>query len=811
MEDMSEFLSKTRVSHYSVRLSQILTSGLRFLLDSRLLFFLIALLLSRAVILNTVSPFALAFLATAWLGYRNHSLLIIGGAMIGSFTLGTEQGFFVFLSTLSLLLLLALFNNREGQKRFIPLFVFVSTFIPRMFLYSLSGLLTYYEWLLLFVEGILGVVLVLIFMQSIPLLFKRYHFTVRLKHEEVISLLILIASVLTGLVGITVYSIAFEQVFARLLVLSVALVGGAAIGSTVGVILGFILSLAELTNLYQLSLLAFSGLLGGLLKEGKKLGVSIGLLVGSLLVNVYGETEVFLTSIYESSLAILIFLILPSNLFLKLSRYIPGTEVYKQEQEQYLQKVRNITAKRVEQFSNVFAALSRSFLKPEEEGEIKTEEREMDYFLSEITEKTCQKCFMKERCWQRQFDKTYSLMSLLKKELTQGEMSYQTQLKFENYCVKSSQVIQVMKEELSIFDANQRLKKQVKDSKRLVADQLLGVSRVMDDFSKEILKEKELYDEQERQIVSGLKDLGIEVEKLDIFQLEKGNVDIEIVASFYEYHGEGEKVIAPFLSELLDELILIKEETLSPFPNGYCYLAFHSAKKFIVETGLAHAAKGGGLVSGDSFTELELGVGKKVLAISDGMGNGKRAKEESEETLRLLHQILKTGIPEQVAIKSINSILALRTTDEIYSTLDLSIMNLHNASVRCLKIGSSPSFIKRGDFLFQITASNLPIGIIEDFSVDIVQEQLKPGDLFIMMSDGIYDGPRIANKDGWFRKKLQRLEIDDPQHVADYLLEEVIRENEGHIFDDMTVLVAKIKRNTPKWSSIPVYSKTVHE
>jgi len=806
---MGEFISKMRLHDHSIRLPQFIMRGTRFLFSERLLFFLVALLLGRAVILNTVSPFSIAFLATIWAGYRKQSLLMIIGIILGSFTFAMTQGVFVSLSTLIFLLLVAFFDHPKRQRKLLPIFVFISVFIPRLFLYSMAGVLTFYEWLFLFVEGILGAVLVLIFMQSIPLLFKKsYSFTLSLKHEEVISLLILLASVLTGFIGFSLYGVAFEQVLARFLVLSVAFVGGAAIGSTVGVIIGFVLSLAHLTNLYQVSLLAFSGLLGGLLKEGKKLGVSIGLIVGTLLISVYGEAQFFQASFYESSMAILLFVLMPTTLFLRMSRYIPGTEVYEREQEQYLQKVRNITAKRVEQFSNVFAALSKSFIHEKGE-EVKAEiaERETDYFLSEITEQTCQQCFMKERCWKRQFDETYSLMALLKGELTNGELTPSTKRKFENYCVKSSQVFQVMREEVSIFDANQRLKKQVKDSKRLVADQLLGVSRVMDDFSKEILKEKELYDEQEAQIVAGLKDLGIEIEKLDIFQLEKGNIDIEIIAHFYHYHGEGEKVIAPFLSDLLDELILVKEETISPFPNGYCYLAFRSAKKFVVETGIAHAAKGGGLISGDSFTEMDLGVGKHVIAISDGMGNGKRAREESEETLRLLHQILKTGIPEQVAIKSINSILSLRTTEEIYSTLDLTIMNLHSGSIRCLKIGSSPSFIKRGDELFPISASNLPIGIIQDFSVDIVEEDLKSGDLLIMMSDGIYDGPMVSMKDAWFKEKISFLETDDPQHVADYLLEEVIRENDGNIFDDMTVIVTKINRNTPKWTSIPVYSK----
>ena len=48
-----------------------------------------------------------------------------------------------------------------------------------------------------------------------------------------------------------------------------------------------------------------------------------------------------------------------------------------------------------------------------------------------------------------------------------------------------------------------------------------------------------------------------------------------------------------------------------------------------METGIANAARGGGLISGDSYTLLELGTGKYAMAISDGMGKGKRAREAS--------------------------------------------------------------------------------------------------------------------------------------------------------------------------------------
>src|SRR5699024_9902492 len=101
---------------------------------------------------------------------------------------------------------------------------------------------------------------------------KRYQ--PALKSEELVCIIILIASILTGLIGWQIYGVQFEHVFSRYIVLTLAFVGGAAIGSTVGVVTGLILSLANVVNLYQMSLLAFSGLLGGLLQEGRKHGVS---------------------------------------------------------------------------------------------------------------------------------------------------------------------------------------------------------------------------------------------------------------------------------------------------------------------------------------------------------------------------------------------------------------------------------------------------------------------------------------------------------------------------------------------------------
>ena len=347
-----------------------------------------------------------------------------------------------------------------------------------------------------------------------------------------------------------------------------------------------------------------------------------------------------------------------------------------------MRKMRDVTAQRVAQFSNVFQALSNSFSSHDEKMEFEDIDRELDYFLGNVTEKTCQLCHRKDKCWTKNFTTTYDYMKQIMLEMEQRDEGVSQKLyrDFETYCIKPKKVIEVMDQELTFHQANQRLKKQVKESRKLVADQLLGVSEVMENFAKEIQRERENHHRQEELILEALQDFGIEIDNVDVYSLEQGNVDIEMTLPDYEGHGECEKIIAPMLSDILGENILVSKEEFAPDSTRIYHVTFRSAKTYTIETGVAHAAKDGGLISGDSYSTIELGGGKYAIAISDGMGNGERAHIESQETLQLLQKILQSGIEEKVAIKSVNSVLSLRTTDEIFSTLDLAMIDLQNAA-----------------------------------------------------------------------------------------------------------------------------------
>lgn len=782
-----------------------------FFIKKGFLLLLLGFLLGRALILSKLAPFSLPFFAAIYLLRREKAPLALAGIIGGAATLSILDAGFTFLMVFTFL---AVFRATKkwlpNEVRSLPFYVFFVLLVGKLAksFFTTNGL-SLYDGMMAGVEASLGFILTLIFLQSLPLLAanKRRQ---SLRTEEIVCLIILLASVLTGTIGWSVYDLSVEHVLSRYLVLLFAFVAGATVGSTVGVVTGLIFSLANVSSFYQMSLLAFSGLLGGLLKEGRKIGVSIGLFIATLLIGMYGAGGGNLSqTLLETGAAVLLFLLTPYGLTKKIARYIPGTPEYAAEQQQYMRKMRDVTAQRVAQFSNVFQALSKSFSTKELQADNEGSERELDYFLSNITEKTCQTCFKKEHCWTRNFDTTYEYMKTIMHEMDEnsGAISHKLSREWDKHCTRSKKVTDVIHQELTYFQANQKLKKQVQESRRLVADQLLGVSEVMGDFAKEIQRERENHHKQEEQILEALQEFGIQIEHVEIYSLEQRNVDIDMTIPYCQGHGECEKIIAPMLSDILGETIVVNSENCATYPNGFCHVTFRSAKAFVVETGVAHAAKDGGFVSGDSYSTIELGCGKHAIAISDGMGNGERAHDESMETIELLQKILQSGIEEKVAIKSINSVLSLRTTDEIFSTLDLAMIDLQNASAKFLKIGSTPSFIKRGSKVIKVQASNLPMGILQEFEVDVVSQQLKAGDILVMMSDGVFEGPKhVENYDLWMKRKINDIKTNDPQEIADIVIDEVIRSRGGIIEDDMTVVVAKIQHNTPKWATIPVQS-----
>ena len=92
----------------------------------------------------------------------------------------------------------------------------------------------------------------------------------------------------------------------------------------------------------------------------------------------------------------------------------------------------------------------------------------------------------------------------------------------------------------------------------------------------------------------------------------------------------------------------------------------------------------------------------------------------------------------------------------------------------------------------------------------------KEGNMVVEQGPGIFLRGRLTGGWGMFTASDylclhviesgngREIKTEDPQEVADIIWEEVIRTSSGRIEDDMTIGVAQIKHNIPKWSSIPM-------
>lgn len=767
---------------------------------------LVGFLLGRAVMLEGLTPFAAAFFAVVLYTRREYAgwaaLALVGGSFLASdpvpIVIAAEIG-----------VVYLLFKGLEAYERTdlsqAPIVVFSATLLIRLFYTVLKERTEWLPYVLTFVEAGLSAVLALLFLHALPILSRTVAKT-KLKHEEWIGALILVASIMTGVVGWSVQGVAAENVLSRFIVLVFALAAGPLMGAAAGVVAGIVLSLSDLSAVSQIGLLAFGGLLAGLIREGGKAAAIFGMLLGTSVLSLYsGTADDTLNSAWASVAAAVLLLATPRSLIRHIAKYVPGTADYAHNQHDYAKKVRDLTAERVEKFSEVFRQLSRSFRQITYDGEAARQTQDFDHFVNAVHDNSCANCHRYGQCWDGQFFQTYKLltdmMSAVEAEpdLTPSKIPKA----WNRHCVKTPQVLDVLKRQYDLYRHDQHWRRQLQDSRLLVADQLHGVSQVMDDLVKEIRREAREMHRHEEQIRDELARLGLAIQSIDIVSLEEGRVEIEIVHAFRPGFDECRKVIAPLISDILGESVSVVSERGPEAPGQWTTVTFGSAKAFEVETGVAGAAKDGDWLSGDSFGMVELGTGKYAVSLSDGMGNGARARMESSAALSMLEQLLQSGIDERLAVKSVNSVLLLRSPEEMFATVDLALIDLYSGQATLLKIGSTPSFIKRGREVIPVAAGNLPIGIVEEIEIDVLQIQLQEGDILVMMTDGILDAPDYAvNKELWAKRVLQDIDSDDPQEVADSLLDMALRQYPGGgIRDDMTVIATRIARHQPEWAA----------
>lgn len=87
------------------------------------------------------------------------------------------------------------------------------------------------------------------------------------------------------------------------------------------------------------------------------------------------------------------------------------------------------------------------------------------------------------------------------------------------------------------------------------------------------------------------------------------------------------------------------------------------------------------------------------------------------------------------------------------------------------------------------------LGILDQVDLVVYDKDLEDGDIIIMCTDGILESNiEYENKEIWIKNLLEEIETENVQKIANILLNQSIDNCVGIAKDDMTVIVAKVKK-----------------
>ena len=197
-------------------------------------------------------------------------------------------------------------------------------------------------------------------------------------------------------------------------------------------------------------------------------------------------------------------------------------------------------------------------------------------------------------------------------------------------------------------------------------------------------------------------------------------------------------------------------------------------------------------ISGDSMAAFAFNHHDVALIISDGMGKGSKAAEESTLVVETLSRLLQAGFDVDLAMKTINGILMTGNQDERFATVDLAIIDRKKARAKIFKMGAATTFIKHDGRVSMLKRQALPAGITQGLQLEYIDIKLKKGDILIMVSDGVTDCDRKDPNCNWLRERLLEIRSKDPEIIAELIVNKAAEKYGIRERDDLSVIVGAI-------------------
>lgn len=783
-----------RPTPFSIQLNRERRLIVSLLNKKLILLSMISFLLGRAGILQGLTPFGIGFFAA--LNYKDRKYAIIGvTTFLGILSTQGISGSIPYGITIGIIYLLFYYvMDLRKMKTLKAAFISGFTYFTVAMIFASFGTFYLYNVVMMGFEALVIFVLLYISSYALPIITENKNRRI-LSTEEIICVAILTGVALTGVNEAYIFNLSLRNGLTILITLLFAYNGGTAVGASVGITLGLItsMSLAPTTPMI-IGIFGFSGLLAGIFKDMGKIGSSLGFIMGNAILTFYinGYSEVFI-QFREIFLAIGLFLFIPNSWMKHIEKFCNSPKSILYSDQTLSQRMRKRTHRKLVEFSDVFHDLATTFDKIADTYDI-FERDELTNLVQRVANDVCNNCGMRRSCWERNLIGTYQgmtdLMVLIElRENVQPEDLPET---LKRRCIHKKKLIEKMTHlyELSYLDMSWR--NRFVEERQLIGQQFKGVSEVVGKMAEELNVDITYDVDLENELYVALDKAGLSAKNIMVVQQENGGLEITIEKSPCYNRESCTNDYIPVISEAVG-IKFMKKSTGCNYQKGEeCSFTLVEANQYTAMTRVAKVMKEGNTLSGDTYSFMEIKDSQYLIALSDGMGTGDKAHRQSSATITMLEKMMEVGFDREVAIKSINSMLMLKSSEEMFSSLDMALLNLCKGKVDFVKIGSAPSYIKRNNGKVEsIKASTLPIGILKNIEFNEEVQKIGDGDFIIIASDGILEANKEEGEE-WLPTYLATLNTRNPQDLADKILQKALMLTNNHAKDDMTVLVTKV-------------------
>ena len=611
-------------------------------------------------------------------------------------------------------------------------------------------------------------------------------------NEELISLLTIIVTALYGIPREADVVFSISGTLGYLLILFFGYRFGASTGAITGAAVGILLSLSG----ESLVVIGISCLLGVCAGTFRKLGrVCSGLcflLMGTIMTmfalrEVYGIIE--LRAILSATV---IFFALPR----RVSHLYEDDLVQSRDDDFAIEDVRNLANHQIEDFSDAFRRLSKSFDKKPKEWELT--ESEMAILFDELSQAVCGDCINCKYCWNRHYDETEKAMREVLWQIGKdGTVSLETvDEKFRHRCRKLDEYIGRVEDRIAKEKVRLSWYNRITENRRVMAEQMEEIAMALHSFTVDLNDVEESSRDYKRGIADELKKEGVKLKKLSV-KKRRGHLEVTMTGACKGNQCLTKSDIAQALYRGTGIVMMPGRETRNVLSREESTMYFREDTRLKAITGLARVAKSGEKVSGDNYSFLELqGRGELLMVLTDGMGSGEMAYRDSGNLIESLEYLMEAGFEKKSAVRLLNTLFVVNYEGQSFATLDMAAINLHTGQCEIMKNGAATTFIKHQEHVETIVSSALPVGVDLEAEPDVTTVMLEEGDMVIMVSDGVLDGFYEKNMMDGDQEDMstfiENLACQNPNDVANQILMNALARSTREATDDMNVLVAGI-------------------